>query len=88
MAGAGANLITLTKVDPTQYAVNRKAMCPTSCCGSGVLGYVNDDRPRALPRVSDALTSVGGVQLDEFPFAGTVVGGNPSNGNRKSPESW
>jgi Deoxyribonuclease NucA/NucB len=84
VAGSISNLITLTKADATQYAANRKAMCPKNWCIDGVKQYINDTYPGAvLPWVEDAMTAAGGTQCNEFPFAGTTEGGNLSNGTRR-----
>jgi hypothetical protein len=84
VAGAVSNLITLTKADAAQYVANRKAMCPKHWSANGVKRYINDTYPNGVsPWAEDAINATGATQCGEFPFAGTIEGGNLSNGTHR-----
>jgi len=93
LTGIASNIIELTKADNTQYAQNRRTMCPKGWCADGVRQYLSEHYPTGVPSWAEqAITAAGAMQCDEFPFARTVEGGNLSNGTRRcipaSDNNW
>lgn len=75
--------VTLTYGGKCFQKQNRPKMCPQGFCSSGVSSYVQSFYPTGIPSwATAAITAAGNMWCDEFPFANSLEGGNPSYGSR------
>ena len=91
--GAWATSVPLTYGGPCFKKENRPKMCPKGWCANGVKSYISQFYPSGLPAgATAAITAAGNLQCDEFPFANSLEGGDPSQGVVKcvpaEDQSW
>ncbi|KAI9776791.1 MAG: hypothetical protein M1839_009342 [Geoglossum umbratile] len=81
LSGSPSQNITLEMADDAAQIKNRNAICPSGSCDSVWQDYVKKYYPSGLPDgAKEAILTVKSLQCDEFPFARSKEGGNPSNG--------
>ncbi|KAI3317850.1 hypothetical protein HD806DRAFT_359034 [Xylariaceae sp. AK1471] len=81
--GKGGNTLQLTHGGKCFQMRNRKSMCENKGrrCKDAINDYIQSFYPSGVPTwAQEAITAAGDLTCDEFPFASSIEGGDPSRG--------